>query len=452
MKFNPMFVFFFILLFHSPQVKADPLLLGYYSNWAQFRPKPGDFKPDDLKPIIGRLTDIHYAYLFFNYNAQTRFPTNDWKIQFTEFNDSAKLSQVVALAGSKNVFVSVGGWDFNDPYHPYGQTTYPFFSEMVAAAANYNPFIQSAISLCEQYKLAGVCIEWEFPGVPNQGGNTNDYQNLATFIKAFGSQMSAKGFKVRLAVPGTAPPNFEDGEAIINDPTPRLYSITSTDNQSYIDWLSSLSQYVDLFYIMCYDYFGPTWQPNNGLNAFPLTGENAPLNPNPTISPVNNSSTCITQTLTSYTNNSQYSDQPTPLDKIVIGVPAYGRTFRGLKFPGNLTHQPFGPGAEFTDPDSGGYYTKLPGFLSYYEVQYNLCNYYKHTQTNPVTQTAYAWSEKNKLWVSFDNKATAKNKGQYIISKNLAGGGVWTLDDDNFFDENPFNITNGLADGLGIPP
>lgn len=443
-------LFIFMIVCAEP-LSATPLLIGYFSNWAQFRPKPGNCLPEDLNPIVSRLTDIHYAYLYFNYNTQTQFSTNDWKIQFTEVNDSDLLTRVVSIAGGKSVYVCIGGWNFNDPYNTYGQTTYPYFSEMVADSTKYNPFIQSAITLCQQYNLAGVCLEWLFPGVPSKGGTNNDYQNLTNFIKTFSSQMSAQGFKVRMAVPGCAPANFINGFAVVADPTTQVYSINSSNAQTYIDWLSALSQYVDLFYVMGYDYFGPDWQPGNGPDALPLTGENAPLQPNPTITQVNNNPTCITETIHAYTTNVQYPTHSMPANKIVLGVPAYGRTFRGLKFPGNLPNQPFGPGAEFTDPDTGGYYTKQPGFLAYYEIKYNLCNYYKHAAVNSITSTAYAWSAKNLVWTSYDNAETAKSKGQYALNNGLLGAGVWTLDDDNFFDDKPFTITNGVADGLGLP-
>lgn len=451
-----MIMFRFILLFVSislSSLQADPLLIGYYSNWAQFRPEPGNFLPENITPILPKLTDIHYAYLFFNYNAETRFPTNDWKIQLTQFNDDENIKKVVQLAGSRNVYACVGGWDFNDPTQVYGSTTFPFFSEMVADTNKSTPFIQSAIALCQKYQLAGICLEWLFPGVPVRGGSSSDYNNFTAFIKNFSQQMTTNGFKVRLAVPGMAPPNYTSGTAIVSDPNLRVYNISVTNAQTYIDWLSALSQYVDLFYVMCYDYFGPKWQPGNGPDALPLTGENAPLQPNPTIAQVENNPTCIVQTVNAYKNNVQHADQPTPANKIVIGVPAYGRTFRGVRFPGNLIDQPHGPGAQFTEPEARGYYTQLVGFLSFYEIKYNLANYFTNAATNTVTQTGYAWNaknDKNNLWVSYDNEETAKRKGEYIIDQQLRGGGVWTLDDDDFFDIQPFTITNRLAEGLGI--
>lgn len=51
-----------------------------------------------------------------------------------------------------------------------------------------------------------------------------------------------------------------------------------------------------------------------------------------------------------------------PADKLIMGFPAYGRTFQLLEESKN------GLQAASTGPASPGYYTKQAGFLAYYEV------------------------------------------------------------------------------------
>ena len=152
----------FILI--SLPLAAKPALVAYYTNWSQYRPSPGSFKPQNVIPIVSKLSDINYAFFFFNYQSAVRPAgvTNDWQIHFAEWNDDANVKEIVALAKANNVnvFASVGGWNFNtnDP-GIYGHLTYTFFSQMVADPGKYQPFTASCIALCKQYGLAGIDLD-----------------------------------------------------------------------------------------------------------------------------------------------------------------------------------------------------------------------------------------------------------------------------------------------------
>lgn len=43
----------------TPQV---PFLIGYYTNWGQYRPGSCSFKPPAIEPIANSLTHLHYAF------------------------------------------------------------------------------------------------------------------------------------------------------------------------------------------------------------------------------------------------------------------------------------------------------------------------------------------------------------------------------------------------------
>ena len=55
-----------------------------------------------------------------------------------------------------------------------------------------------------------------------------------------------------------------------------------------------------------------------------------------------------------------WRNQGAPVDKLVVGFPTYGRTFRTLAANGL--------GAPASGPASAGPYTREAGFWSYYEV------------------------------------------------------------------------------------
>ncbi|EPS92645.1 hypothetical protein FOMPIDRAFT_1137511, partial [Fomitopsis schrenkii] len=75
------------------------------------------------------------------------------------------------------VFLSVGGWSFNDP------PTSTIFSQLVASAENTNTFITSALTTMQAYGFDGIDIDWEYPGAYDRGGNPADTANYVTFMK-----------------------------------------------------------------------------------------------------------------------------------------------------------------------------------------------------------------------------------------------------------------------------
>jgi chitinase len=251
----------------------------------------------------------------------------------------------------------------------------------------------------------------------------------------FSAQLHGQGLKVTAAIPAFAPSGFISGSALINSSN---YVISTSNPQSYVDWLSGISQYFDAYNLMSYDY-------NGAWPGATVTGENSPLQP---LTP---GAQCIVTSVNNLLHNQQYPSQSTPASKIIVGLATYGRTFGGVTFPSPLANQPFGPGASFLYPGGPGYYSGQSGMLSYYEILGNFkTNFYEGTQTNPLTQTAYAWGQQLKTWVSYDSASTAASKGKYVVDNNLGGAMIYTLDFDNFFDVLvPYALTNEVADGLG---
>lgn len=437
---------FFLLLTLTLQssIIAKPALVAYYTNWSQYRPAPGTFTPENIAPIISQLSDINYAFFFFNYQSavQPAGVTNDWKIHFSDGNDDANLKAVVAIANGHgvNVYATIGGWEFNsNDADSYGYLTYTFFSQMVADPTKYMPFTSSCITLCKQYGLAGIDLDWEFPGLEIQGGSAHDYQNFTDFMAYFSRQLHSQGLKVTAAIPSNAPGGFLAGTAniAVGDGL-NAYVISPSNPQSYVDWLAGISQYFDAYNLMSYDY-------NAAGSGLLFTGENSPLLPLTPCAP------CIVNSVNNLLTNHQFPAQSTPPSKIIVGLGAYGHSYGGVSFPSPLPGQPYGSGASFQGPGNPGECTGDAGILAYYEILGNLkTNFFQGSATNSITSAAYAWGINLKNWVSYDSPATAFAKGQYILNANLGGGMVFSLDCDSFFDtEEPYGVTQGLAKGLG---
>lgn len=112
-----------------------------------------------------------------------------------------------------------------------------------------------------------------------------------------------------------------------------------------------------------------------------------------------------------------------PKEKLVIGMPTYGRSFT------LANTDKHGPNAPATGGGREGVYTKESGFLAYYEICEMLLN-----------GAVYVWDEEMKVpymvdgdqWVGFDDERAIRNKMQWIKSNGFGGAMVWTVDMDDF--------------------
>lgn len=113
-----------------------------------------------------------------------------------------------------------------------------------------------------------------------------------------------------------------------------------------------------------------------------------------------------------------------PAEKLIFGVPSYGRTFTladptqtGLLSPAK------GPGV-------AGKYTLLEGFLSFYEICLNQQNGWT-VVTDPTGKMGpYAYN--GDQWVGWDDIDITIAKVKYAMSKGLGGIMFWELSLDDF--------------------
>lgn len=123
-----------------------------------------------------------------------------------------------------------------------------------------------------------------------------------------------------------------------------------------------------------------------------------------------------------------------PAEKIVMGVPFYGRTFR-TPLDGNIDDDT--DGTAFQGP-----FTREDGFLGYNEICKILSNKTSGwtTMWDPETSQALGRSEKNVFTglvevVTFDNSRSIANKVKFATERKLAGIMVWSIDTDDFLGE-----------------
>jgi GH18 family chitinase len=127
-------------------------LVGYFENWAQYRPGGGKFFPEQIDPSL--FTHINFAFGLFGFVTWSVDPTatrtgdqrltGDYRIQPVEWNDQTALYPALQPLKQKNpnlkTLLSIGGWSINScddqptpgNLHPYGPYTCHLFSHMAA--------------------------------------------------------------------------------------------------------------------------------------------------------------------------------------------------------------------------------------------------------------------------------------------------------------------------------
>jgi chitinase len=343
--------------------------------------------------------------------------------------------------GSLKTLLSIGGWSINsgddkpspgDP-HPYGPYTYQLFSKMAADPQARTQFITSAIAYARKYGFDGIDIDWEYPGYVGRGGGPNDLDNFLALVQEFRAT-AGSGFLLTMAAPAIVPTGL-----------PQAYH----DNPgTYFQWLQRCSQSFDWLNIMSYDYHGAF----DGVNS-PLPQDSTPNGP-----------FSIKQTVDTY-----LAAGISP-DKMVLGMPTYGRSFK-VANPGELASKS-GYGQPFSGPAPAGPATQTPGVLAYYEIAKQIASGGLTQKWDAPTLTPYAYSATSGEWVSYDNPDSLAYKTAYVNARGLGGAMVWSIDDDDFANGYPLItkvkdiidhpehgpqlpaglLTGGLAGKPGKPP
>lgn len=269
---------------------------------------------------------------------------------------------------------------------------------MASSPSGRQQFISSAIQYSHNYGFDGIDIDWEYPGDPQRGGNVGDFQNFLSLLEEFRNAINKpenwkNGNKLLLTIAARAIPPSGEG-------VPDRYLERCA---SYLDWMN----------LMTYDFHG-AWES--------ITGVNAPLLKDST----SGGSFSIQASVTAHLSAN------VPKEKIVLGVPTYGRTFTVTS---SLTPDDNGFGKSAVGNGAPpGHSTKTPGFLAYYEIlkrqsssELPLTPHWDNT-----TSTPYAYNSTTGEWVTYDDPTSIAYKVQYMVGQGLAGVMVWALGQDDF--------------------
>uniref|UniRef100_A0A8C9XIU8 Acidic mammalian chitinase n=1 Tax=Sander lucioperca TaxID=283035 RepID=A0A8C9XIU8_SANLU len=184
---------------------------------------------------------------------------------------------------------------------------------------------------------------------------------------------------------------------------------------------------LDYFHVMTYDFHG-SWEHN--------VGENSPLYKGPA------DQGSMIYFNVDYAMN-YWKSNGAPAEKLLVGFPTYGHTFR-------LASSNTAVGAPASGPGAAGPFTRQAGFWAYYEI----CTFLKQgaTQAWDSTQDVpYAYNQGT--WVGYDNVKSFQIKIQWLKQSGFGGAMVWSLDLDDFSGtfcgQGKYPLINTIKSGLG---
>jgi chitinase len=386
--------------------------VGYFAQWGIYA-RNFKVKNIDASGQAAKLTHINYA--FGNVNDQGRcFEANQagvgdaWADYQTRFAAGDTVSGVAdtynqPLAGNFNqlkqlkakypnlkVNISLGGW------------TWSKFFSTAALPANRAAFVSSCIDLFIKGNLPmiggevqggpgagagvfdGIDLDWEWPSTEGNAGNVirpEDKANFLGLIQEFRSQLNAYGSTVGKTFDLTAflPADLAKIDAGINGQI--FNSLTFATVQGY-------------------DFYGP-WLPQTNHQS---QLRNPAANPAP-----------ANQKYSVDSAVAKYLSIGAPANKLVVGVPAYGRGWTGVPNVNNGLYQN-GSAA------SGTYEAGIED----YDVLKNRPGTVFRDNANGAV-----WKYDGTTFWSYDDPQLIQAKGQYVKAGGLGGLMIWSLDGDD---------------------
>ncbi len=392
--------------------KSGKLLGAYFEEWSIYG---ADYNIADVQTsgAAAKLTDIFYAFANVGTNGQCAI-ADSWADYQTPYLPSvngqpytgplygnfAALQQLKQLHPTLKVLISIGGASSANTTN---------FAAAAATAAGRQQLAASCVDMFINGNVAsgistgslfdGIDLDWEFP-------TSADKQNFTALVTEFRRQLR-----------------------ILSTQNSKQYLLTiaaPAGSQNYSNMqLAAVAAQLDFLNMETYDYHG-TWETTTN-HAAPLL--DSPYDP------------AVSEGLNIESTISAYLSAGVPANKMLLGVPSYGRGWTGVP---NINHGLYqsstgpapSPAGDTLATDGVATYrtlVTLPGFTRYRD-------YFTYSDWlyNPGSQT---------FW-TYDDPTSVTYKMSYakLRAGGLAGAFMWALKDD---DANA-TLMKTMAAGLAV--
>jgi chitinase len=358
-------------------------IIGYYTSWSIYA---RSYFVTDIP--ADKLTHINYAFANVSEagecivgdewaDTQYRYPGDPTDAPF--LGNFRQLNVLKEQYPHLKTLISVGGWTWSE-----------HFSDAALTAESRAKFARSCVALMKQYGFDGLDIDWEYPvtvGINPALGRPEDKENFTLLLAELRAQLDAQGeqdgglhYLLTIAAPAG----------------PGQYRHLQLDQiHPYLDWIN----------VMAYDFHGG-WDTTTNFNA-PLYA--AADDPNPDDASLNADAAM-----------QAYLAAGIPADKLVMGVPFYGRGWSGVP---DIQDGLFQPAAGVPDG------TWEPGAFDYHDLEANYLptfTRYWHAEA----KVPWLYNADQQIMISYDDPESLGIKAAYVKSEGLGGIMFWELSSD----------------------
>ncbi|XP_063982353.1 chitinase-3-like protein 1 [Diachasmimorpha longicaudata] len=342
----------------------------YYGSWSVYRPGNGKFEISDIDPTVC----THLIYTFVGIESDKVKVLDPWQDLPDEWGRDGfgRFNALRKKNPSVKTLIAIGGWN-------EGSSTY---SQMASKPESREKFADDVVKFVRKWGFDGFDVDWEYPA--QRGGAPQDRKNYVELLKVLRSRFDKEGLILTAAVAAAE----------------------SSASKSFN--IPEMSKYLDFINIMAYDLHG-AWDAVTGLNA-PLQSAS--------------SDSAVDKKFTVQAAVKYWLQQGAPREKLVLGMPLYGRAFK-LANPSQNQVGSLARGAGVAGP-----YTREPGMLGYNEI----CEMHAHGGWRVVydEERRAPYTTKGDQWVGYDNVRSIREKAELVRDLDLAGAMVWSIETDDF--------------------
>ncbi|KAL2801744.1 glycoside hydrolase superfamily [Aspergillus granulosus] len=159
-------------------------VVGYYEGWSRKR-ACNKFYPEQIPLGIYTVRPFHLLLALLGLTFKIKLEST------TEAGLIHRLARKKMYDADLKVYVTLGGWAYNDPGPT--QTT---FSHLARSEGAQKKFFRSLISFLSTYNLDGVDIDWKYPGphdIVGRGGSKEDFDNFPIFLRRLKQALKTTG-------------------------------------------------------------------------------------------------------------------------------------------------------------------------------------------------------------------------------------------------------------------
>ena len=286
------------------------------------------------------------------------------------FSHDAENFKVLAGLRKKHphlrILVSVGGWTWSGA-----------FSDMALTPKSRLLFVESAVDFVRRHDLDGFDVDWEYPGLPGNGNvhRPEDRANFTALMAELRAALDAQGKR-----------------------TSRRYLLTFAAGAS-AEFLANtemdtVQASVDFVNLMTYDF--------REAGGDPLAGHHANLFQQQSDPKKVSADRAVREFLAA----------GVPSEKLVLGVPFYGRAWGEVEAKDKGLYQPGKALAEPLDTK----YPSLAGLVGKGGWV---------REWDGVAQAPFLWNADKRTFVSYEDPESLRRKCRYVREMGLAGVMFW---------------------------